>query len=211
MINNWENSYEGFLPFQRCSPTGTSLPSLPGTVLLRRLVCYTKYDPLVDEVEQIKANPQYALVRHPDRTQATVSLRDLAPAGNVQIQKSPLRRNLIPLTLKSNREITVPRPIHYDDTASVTSPSDLSEKSKSEALTRPDDPDERLMPQKRLHPEMDLDDPYSDSERPYPQRKRYFRMKYFSSRTNRRTRNEMFPSLNNPVQNFTTQAFTKNS
>ena len=52
-----------------------------------------------------------------------------------------------------------------NDTASIASPSDLPEESISESLTTPD-PDERSIPQKRVHPGTDPDDPYSDSERP---------------------------------------------
>lgn len=196
--------HERFLPFQRRSSAGTSLPSWlsqPGTVLLRRHVRHTKYEPLVDEVELIEANPQYALVRHPDGRQATVSLRDLAPAGDpkttlekrpdpsdTEIQPGDHRTGIAPDTLPSD-----------DDTASVASPSLLSEELTSETLTTPDETDERSMPQKRVHPETDPDDPYSDSERPHPQR-RDFGTRYFSSRTNRRARNEMSPSFNDPMQ-----------
>ena len=37
----------------------------------------------MDEVELKEANPQYALVRHADSRESNVSLRDLAPAGDV--------------------------------------------------------------------------------------------------------------------------------
>ena len=40
-----------------------------------------KYDPLVDEVELLEANPQYAHVRLPDGRETTVSIRHLAPRG----------------------------------------------------------------------------------------------------------------------------------
>lgn len=78
--------HERFLPFQRRSSAGTLLPSWlsrPSTVFLRRHARYTKNDPLVDEVELIEANPQYALVRHADGRESNVSLRDLAPAGDI--------------------------------------------------------------------------------------------------------------------------------
>ena len=42
-----------------------------------------KYDPLVDEVELVEANPQYAHVRLPDGRETTVSVRHLAPRGTV--------------------------------------------------------------------------------------------------------------------------------
>ena len=55
--------------------------SNPGSVLLKRYVRQSKYDPLVDEVELLEANPNYAPIRHPDGRESTVSLRDLAPFG----------------------------------------------------------------------------------------------------------------------------------
>lgn len=60
-------------------------------VLLRCHIRYTKHDE-VDEVELIEANPQYTLVRHPDGRQTTISLRDLAPAGDVPDPKTTLVR-----------------------------------------------------------------------------------------------------------------------
>ena len=77
--------HERFLPFQRRSSVGISLPSWllrPGPVLLRRFVRHGKNDPLVDEVNLIEANPHYALIKYPDGKESTVSLRDLAPAGD---------------------------------------------------------------------------------------------------------------------------------
>ena len=42
----------------------------------------SKYEPLVDGVELLEANPQYAHIRKPDGTETTVSLKHLAPKGN---------------------------------------------------------------------------------------------------------------------------------
>ena len=41
-----------------------------------------KYEPLVDEVQLIEANPQYAHIRYPDGRETTVSLRHLAPISS---------------------------------------------------------------------------------------------------------------------------------
>ncbi|ROT74721.1 hypothetical protein C7M84_006746 [Penaeus vannamei] len=63
----------------------TAIPSWlcePGPVLLRRHVRTSKTEPLVDEVELIQANPQYAHIRYPDGKEDTVSVRHLAPAGS---------------------------------------------------------------------------------------------------------------------------------
>ncbi|KFD64016.1 hypothetical protein M514_08656 [Trichuris suis] len=71
--------------FSRRSTMGTSLPtwlSHPGPALLKKHVRSSKMDPLVEEVELLEANPQYAYVRYPDGRESTVSLRHLAPAGS---------------------------------------------------------------------------------------------------------------------------------
>ena len=51
--------------------------------LLKRQVCHSKTEPLVDEVELLQANPSYAHVRYPDGRETTVSMRHLAPVGKV--------------------------------------------------------------------------------------------------------------------------------
>ena len=51
----------------------------PGPVLLRRFVCNTKNDPLVDRVDLIDSNQSFACIRYPDGRESTVSVRDLAP------------------------------------------------------------------------------------------------------------------------------------
>ena len=79
--------HERLFAFSRKSSTGTSLPSWlldPGPVLLRRFVRHSKQEPLVDEVELLEANPQYAHVRFPDGRETTVSVKDLAPCGEVR-------------------------------------------------------------------------------------------------------------------------------
>lgn len=57
--------------------------SKPGTVLLRHIIHCNKNDPLTNEMELIKVNLHYTLVRHSDGKETTVSLRDLAPTGDV--------------------------------------------------------------------------------------------------------------------------------
>ena len=84
--------HERLFNFQRRSGAGTALPSWllsPGTVLLRRFVRHSKYEPLVDEVELVEANPQYAHVRYPDGRESTVSIKDLAPTGEVRPSGPP--------------------------------------------------------------------------------------------------------------------------
>ena len=61
---------------------GTSFPmwlSHPGLVFLKRHVRLSKYDPLVDQVKLIEANPSCAHIQHKNGLQSTVSLQDLVP------------------------------------------------------------------------------------------------------------------------------------
>lgn len=85
--------HERFFSFPRKSATGCSVPSWlcnPGPALLKRHVRLHKTDPLVDEVEVIQANPQYAHVRLSDGRETTVSVRHLAPIGEAtpRLEKS---------------------------------------------------------------------------------------------------------------------------
>ena len=57
--------HERFFKFERRSSTGGLVPtwlSTPGPVLLKRRVRASKSDSLVDEVQLLQANPQYAHV-----------------------------------------------------------------------------------------------------------------------------------------------------
>ena len=68
----------------------------PGTVLMKRHVRNSKYDPLVEEIQLIESNPEYAYVRYPDGRESTVSLRHLAPSGQSALNQSniPLNDNV---------------------------------------------------------------------------------------------------------------------
>ena len=81
-----ETPHERLFRYQRRSTSGNSIPTWlarPGEVVLMKRHVRQKYDPLVDEVELIEANPQYAHVRLPDGRETTVSIRHLAPRGTV--------------------------------------------------------------------------------------------------------------------------------
>ena len=41
----------------------------------------SKYSPIVEEVDLLECNPQYAFIKMPDGRETTVSIRQLAPAG----------------------------------------------------------------------------------------------------------------------------------
>ena len=48
-------------------------------MLLKRHERNSKYEPLIEKVELLNCNPQYAQVRFDSGRESTVSLRDLAP------------------------------------------------------------------------------------------------------------------------------------
>ncbi len=79
-----ETPHERFLQYARRSTSGSAVPTwlaAPGPVLLKRHVRTGKTEPLVDEVELIGANPNYAHIRYPDGRTTTVSTKHLAPCG----------------------------------------------------------------------------------------------------------------------------------
>ena len=55
----------------------------PGPVLPRRFIHNSKYEPSVDKIELLHANPSYAHIRLPDGRESTVSIRDLAPVESL--------------------------------------------------------------------------------------------------------------------------------
>ena len=84
--------HERFFSFPRRSSTGSSVPSwlmTPGPVLLRKFVRNSKNDPLVEEVELVEVNPQYAHIKYSDGRESTVSIQDLAPKGTDKFESAP--------------------------------------------------------------------------------------------------------------------------
>ena len=102
--------HERFLQHPRRNMYGAPMPSWLANnnskVLLKRHVRPSKYDPLVDEVELLEANHQYAHIRHPDGRESTVSTQHLAPVGD------------------SASDITVPYQITQPGTDGLLSQSD---------------------------------------------------------------------------------------
>jgi len=75
-----ETPHERFFRFPGRAMFGTALPSWllsPGTVLLRRFV-RNKSETLCDIVDLVEANQHYAIVRHEDGSESSVSTSDLA-------------------------------------------------------------------------------------------------------------------------------------
>ena len=70
--------------YKRKSSFGTSVPtwlSAPGLVYLKRHVCSSKYDLLVEEVDLVHTAPSYAVVRMPSGRETTVSLQNVEPSN----------------------------------------------------------------------------------------------------------------------------------
>ena len=91
--------HERLFKFNRRSTTGITLPawlSHPGKVLMKRYPRNNKHEPLVDEVELLEANPQYAHIRKSDGREATVSLKHLAPkdSGHTESPQGDIPVNL---------------------------------------------------------------------------------------------------------------------
>lgn len=82
--------HERMFRHSRKSMNGTAIPSwlTSGKIYMKKHVRHSKYDPLVEEVDLIEANPQYALVRLSNGREATVSLKHLAPCGDDSLLQS---------------------------------------------------------------------------------------------------------------------------
>ena len=83
--NQRNTSQERFFRYQRWTAAGCSMPNWltsPGKVFLKRHVRSLKFEPLVDEVDLLEANPNYAHIRHSNGRESTVSLCHLAPLGS---------------------------------------------------------------------------------------------------------------------------------
>ena len=94
--------HERFFAFRRRSSTGATMPTwlnYPGSKAYpRRFVRTSKTDPLVDEVEIINVNLNYANVRHLNGREVTVSLNDLSPSP----LKSP---KITPIQMRPNHQL----------------------------------------------------------------------------------------------------------
>ena len=81
---------------------GTNAPiwmTEPGPVYVRKHV-RDKYDPVIEEMDLLNANPNYAVVRLPEGREVTVSARDIAPTpagqGKANESQSLSQSNEIP-------------------------------------------------------------------------------------------------------------------
>ena len=110
--------HERMFQHSRRSPNGESLPTWllnPGPVLIKKNVRMSKYDPLIEEVELLQANPSYSHVRFFDGRESTVSNRQLAPLPLIQNCTRPNETedsqesnvNCMPPETSNGNEITV--------------------------------------------------------------------------------------------------------
>ncbi|GFS66714.1 retrovirus-related Pol polyprotein from transposon opus [Trichonephila clavipes] len=82
--------HERMFSHPRRSHNGCSIPTWltkPGPVLMKNQMRANKYEPIVQEVELIEANPDYAHVKLGDGRETTVSIRHLAPRGETTRSK----------------------------------------------------------------------------------------------------------------------------
>ncbi|CAG2205734.1 unnamed protein product [Mytilus edulis] len=121
--------HERFFNFTRRSSSGQSIPSWlanPGPILMKKHVRATKYDPLVEEVDLLEANPTYAHVRLPDGRETTVSVRHLAPRGqsisNDNLDHSVLNDNRTMDIAETDVENTTQEATNNTDNTMETSP-----------------------------------------------------------------------------------------
>ena len=105
-------THEKFFSLPRKSSNGKTIPEWlvnPGTVLLKRNVKGSKYESRVDEVELLEANPQYAYIRYPDGRETTVSIKQIAPPGDIgngHYSTPEIIDHAIPLNTSSEKNIS---------------------------------------------------------------------------------------------------------
>ena len=121
--------HERLFNFQRKSSTGSSIPSWltnPGRVLIKNFNRQSKFDPLVEEVELVEANPEYAHIRYPSGRESTISLRHLAPITGEGSRPSQEGSNETPPNDISN----IFTPVH-----TVENPTSIPETAQYESST----------------------------------------------------------------------------
>ena len=109
----------------------------------------SKSDPLVEEVELLSSNPQYALVKFSNGREDTVSVRDLAPAA---------AGNLVPpeLTTEMPQEPYVAEPMPTPPTNKASSSStneEVQQGVKVADAACEDNPEPRRSSRTRREPE----------------------------------------------------------
>ena len=135
-----QTPHDRLFNYVRRAGTGHTTPPWlqnPGPVLMRRHVRSSKYDPLCDEVELIKANPSYAYVRKQNGNTQTVSLRDLAPLGiGIDVGNDPT--HVLPSdTLYAGKQMHLVIPETVSSTGQQPTVSVLDKGTTSESVPQP--------------------------------------------------------------------------
>ena len=102
--------HERFLMFSRRSSSGCSIPTgllSQQPVLLKKHNRVSKYDPMVEEVDLLDANSNYALVRFPNGRESTVSTKHLAPAAGNDSTALPNENPLLEQTPPSSPQMKI--------------------------------------------------------------------------------------------------------
>ena len=132
--------HERMFSYVRRPTVGSSIPTwlmTPGTVLLKQHVRAHKCEPLVDEVELLEANPQYAHVRLPDGRETTVSHRHLAPRGDVSPTME--ERKSVPQSSSKVKEV-ITTPVQETGLEALTDTSAVDDPSMSSRPTPAESP-----------------------------------------------------------------------
>ena len=111
--------HERLFSYQRRSSSGHSVPSWLNSgdrAYLRNRVRQSEFDPVVEEVEILDVNPQYAHVKLPSGNESTVSIRDLAPCENTDSSPSEGSPAILQESEPNQNEM---QPIDSADTPSV--------------------------------------------------------------------------------------------
>ena len=109
-----------WLRISRDSSPTSSATGVITKVLLKRKVRKSKFDPLIDEVELIEANPKYAHVRFPDGGEDTVSTKFLAPQVKRNVLHEPFPKQPHTTADLSN-DVQIPTTTTVDQKSEQTS------------------------------------------------------------------------------------------
>ena len=117
---------------------------IPGTGLLKRHVRAHKSEPLVEAVELLEANPQYAHVSLPDGRETTVSIQHLAPQGEVtptleEVTSTLENPSVLTPSSPEGTEV-MPKPVSEIGTEALTNTPILDDSSTSSTPSRAEPP-----------------------------------------------------------------------
>lgn len=137
-----ETPHERFLNFSRRSSTGSSIPSWlaePGPVYVKRHVRHSKFDPLVEKADVLQTNTHYAHVRYPNGRETTVSTKNLAPCGQVELLEPPSSIQLPVVKPNISSEFSPVNDHHVDKTQEPSKEPEPTELRRSRRERRPVD------------------------------------------------------------------------